>query len=111
MICTGMLRGGTGQHWTGTFDLTFKHHSTADSLRRSEQAGCSICTALASELRQEIDLLEGQDIFIAAKLYKVKTPELKQAIYRLDFVLQKKQIRTFVLMQTCKNLHKPTQKG
>jgi hypothetical protein len=102
-----MLRGGTGQQWTGTYDLTFKHHSRTDTLRRSKQAGCSICTVLAKELRQEIDLLEDEDITVAANLSKVKTPELNQAIYRLDFVLQKKLTRTFVLMQTCKEFHKP----
>jgi len=103
-----MLRGGTGQHWTGTYDLTFKHHSRTDSLRRSKQAGCSICTALANELRQDIDLLEDQDIIIAANLSKVKTPELKQVAYRLDFVLQKRRTRTFVLMQNCEHLRKLT---
>jgi len=108
MICTCMLRGGTGRQWTGTYDLTFKHHSRTETLRRSKQAGCSICTALANELRQDIDLLEDEDISVTASLSKVKTLELKHAIYRLDFVLQKKHTRTFVLMQTCKDLHKPT---
>ncbi len=99
-----MLRGGTGQQWTGTYDLTFKHHARTDTLRRSKQAGCSICTVLADELRQDIDLLVDQDISVATSLSKVITPELKQAIYRLDFVLQKKKTRTFVLMQTCKDI-------
>jgi hypothetical protein len=96
-----MLRGGVGQQWTGTYDLTFKHHSRTDTLRRSKQAGCSICTAIAKDLRQEIDLLEDEDISIVANLSPVKTPELKRATYRLDFVLQKKRIRTFVLVQAC----------
>jgi hypothetical protein len=99
-----MLRGGTGQQWIGTYDLTFKHHVTTDTLRRSREAGCSICTALANELRQEIDLLEDQDISIEASLSEVKE---YNGTYRLDFLLEKRRTRTFVLRE--KGKFYPTQ--
>ncbi|KAF2194080.1 HET-domain-containing protein [Zopfia rhizophila CBS 207.26] len=99
-ICTCMLRGGTGQQWNGTHDLTFKHHTKTDTLRRSREAGCSICIALANELRQEIDLFEDHDLSIEASLSEVKDTESDKNLYRLDFVLQKRRTRTFVLRHT-----------
>lgn len=93
-----MLRGGTGQQWTGTHDLNFQHHSRTETLRRSKQAGCTICTVLADVLKEEIDLLHDSEISIAANLSEVKTLKSAQAVYRLDFVLQRKQVRTFVLI-------------
>jgi hypothetical protein len=99
-----MLRGGTGKQWIGTYDLTFKHHATTDTLRRSREAGCSLCTALANELRQEIDLLEDQAISIEARLSEVKGIEPgSSCMYRLDFLLEKRRTRTFVLRETGKH--------
>jgi hypothetical protein len=108
-VCVCMLRGGTGQQWNGTHDLTFSHHSRTESLRRSREAGCSICIALANELRSEIDLLEDQSISIEASLSvlefrkdrkaEVKGSRLDVSLYRLEFLLQKRRNRTFVLNQ------------
>lgn len=107
-----MLRGGTGQQWNGTHDLTFKHHSRTESLRRSREAGCSICIALVNELRHEVDLLDDRPLSIAANLSvlslrKDRKAEAKGAktnggMYRLDFVLEKRCTRTFVLRETGK---------
>lgn len=93
-----MLRGGLGRRWTGAHDLTFEHHSRTETLRRSKQAGCTICTVLADIAKEDIDLLDDENISIVAILSTVKTIKSDQAVYRLDFVLQKKQIRTFILV-------------
>ncbi|OJD36015.1 heterokaryon incompatibility protein [Diplodia corticola] len=99
--CACMLRGGTGQQWNGTYDLTFKHHARTESLRRSREAGCSICIALANELRHEMDLLDDQDISIDANLSELKGGQWKDGgVYRLDFILEKRRTRTFVLRPT-----------
>ncbi|KAL1623445.1 hypothetical protein SLS54_004434 [Diplodia seriata] len=96
-----MLRGGIGQQWNGTYDLTFKHHTRTETLRRSREAGCSICIALANELRYNTDLLEDQDICIDASLSELKGGQWGDGgEYRLDFMLEKKRTRTFVLRPT-----------
>lgn len=95
-----MLRGGTGQEWRGTYELTFKHHSRTEALRRSREAGCSICVALANELKHEVDLLDDQEISIEASLSELKGGQWTGGVYRLDFVLEKRRTRTFVLRPT-----------
>lgn len=92
-----MLRGRTGLQWNGTHDLTFNHHTKTDTLRRSREVGCSICVALANELRQDIDLFDDYDLSIEAILSEVKDIGLDNSLYRLDFSLPKKRTRTFVL--------------
>jgi hypothetical protein len=99
MTCTCVLRGGNRQQWTGTPDLIFQHHTSIGTLRRSKQAGCTICTALANDLKDGLDLLEDDgSISLAASLSEVKTLGSSQAVYRLDFRLQGKQVHTFVLI-------------
>jgi hypothetical protein len=96
-----MLRGGQGQIWTGTHDLTFEHHKTTTSLRRSREADCSICIVLVNILRQEVDLLEDKPLSILA--YLSKLPKLDNNIdeirYRLEFRLEKRFSRMFLLKE------------
>jgi hypothetical protein len=97
-VCVGMLRGGTGELWTGTHDLTFQHHSSTATLRRSREADCTICIALANILRHDIDLLSDQAISIRARLQRLPPPQ--DTDFRLDFIVEKKYTRIFLLKQT-----------
>lgn len=93
-----MLRGGQGQIWTGTHDLTFEHHKTTTSLRRSREADCSICIVLVNILRHEVDLLEDKPLSILAYLSKLpKLDDVDETRYRLEFRCEKKFSRMFLL--------------
>ncbi|EKG17140.1 Heterokaryon incompatibility [Macrophomina phaseolina MS6] len=96
--CACMLRGGTEQLLQGDRALVFRHHTRTESLRRSREGRCSICVALANELRDEIDLFNDQDISVEASLSELMHGEwANRDVYRLDFVLEKRRTRTFVL--------------
>src|SRR5262245_6608546 len=95
-VCVCMLLGGTGELWTGTHDLTFEHHTSTVTLRRSREADCSICIALANVLRPEIDLLEDQPISIRASLSKLSSDGFDHDRFRLDFDILKRHTRTFL---------------
>jgi hypothetical protein len=99
-VCVGMLRGGRGDVWAGTHDLTFEHHKSTTSLRASREADCSICIALTNVLRQEMDLLEDQPISIRASLRQLSDARSEELKYCLDFELEKKYSRIFLLKQT-----------
>ncbi|KAL6712073.1 hypothetical protein ACN47E_003116 [Coniothyrium glycines] len=99
-VCVGMLRGGSGEMFAGTHDLTFQHHMTTTSLRRSREADCSICIALANVLRQETDLLEDRSISIRARLKRLSEEGSSELKYCLDFELEKRYTRVFLLKQT-----------
>jgi hypothetical protein len=89
-----MLRGGTGESWFGTHELMFQHHSSTATLRRSREADCTICITLANLLRHDINLLDDQAISIRARLQKIPLYG-----YRLDFDVEKKYTRIFLLKQ------------
>ncbi|KAH8732831.1 heterokaryon incompatibility protein-domain-containing protein [Phaeosphaeriaceae sp. PMI808] len=99
-ICVGMLRGGRGDIWVGTHDLTFDHHKTTTTLRRSREADCSICIALANILRHEFDLLEDRPISIRATLHKLPRDQSRKAQFQLNFELERKHTRIFLLKET-----------
>ena len=93
-VCVGMLRGGRGDVWTGTHDLTFEHHKNTASLRRSRAADCTICIVLAGLCREDgIDMLEDQALAVRATLHK----RSNQDGFRLDFDIEKRHSRTFLL--------------
>jgi hypothetical protein len=111
-----MLRGGRGELWAGTHDLTFDHHKTTTSLRRSREADCSICISLANVLRHDMDLLEDRSISIKAKLWRLpedkpdedesnedKRP--KEIKYCLDFDMNRTHSRMYLLKETSKLDH------
>lgn len=101
-----MLRGGKEQAWRGIHDLAFDHHTRTESLRRSSEAGCSICVALTKELRHEIDLLNNQDVSIEPKLSELRHGKWEDSgAYRLDFLLEKKRTRTFILTPTSETVN------
>jgi hypothetical protein len=98
-ICLRMLRGGAGKQWLEY--LRFAHHSSTVTLRHSRDAGCSICRALATDLKKDINLAIDQDIVIEALLSELKElPGKRNSAYRLDFLLETKRIHTFVLQET-----------
>lgn len=107
-VCIGLLRAGSGVMWAGTHDLTFEHHKTTTTLRRSREAGCSICIALANVLRPELDLLEDRSISIRASLRKISSDQVDLGPddqpsgnnFRLDFELERKHARVFLLKET-----------
>ncbi|KAF2442212.1 HET-domain-containing protein [Karstenula rhodostoma CBS 690.94] len=67
-----MLRGGKGDIWTGTHDLTFEHHKSTASLRRSRKADCMICVVLAGLYRHDgADILDDRPISIQATIHKL----------------------------------------
>lgn len=93
-VCVGMLRGGRGDVWTGTHDLTFEHHKNTASLRRSRGADCTICIVLAGICREDgIDMLEDRALVIRAALHKRSNEDG----FRLDFNIEKRHTRTFLL--------------
>lgn len=98
--CVSLLRGGLGPKWNGTYDPIFRHHTNTKTLRRSQEAGCAICDALANELQSEISLSQDQHISVNAHLSRLRGRLWEDAEYRLDFELDKKRIRTFVLRPT-----------
>ena len=80
--------------WTGTHDMTFEHHKSTASLRRSCAVDCTICTVLDSLYREDgTDLLEDQPLSIRATLRK----RSKEEDFRLDFDIEKRYSRTFLL--------------
>jgi len=95
-----MLRGGSGELWAGTHDLTFKHHKTTASLRKSREADCSICMSLAKVLRHDMDLLEDQSISIKASLKRLLPDRLGEVRYSLDFDLNGSHNRIYLLKET-----------
>jgi hypothetical protein len=97
-----MLRGGRGELWAGTHDLTFDHHKTTTSLRRSREADCSICISLANVLRHDMDLLEDRSISIKASLKRLPEDGLGEIKYCLDFNLNKSYNRIYLLKETSK---------
>jgi hypothetical protein len=99
-VCVGMLRGGRGELWAGTHDLTFEHHKTTTSLRRSREADCSICIALANVLRSDMDLLEDRPISIKASLKRLAEDGSKEIKYCLDFDLERTHNRIYLLKET-----------
>jgi hypothetical protein len=100
-----MLRGGRGELWAGTHDLTFEHHKTTTSLRRSREADCSICIALANVLRNDMDLLEDRSISIKASLKRLPEDESKEIKYCLDFDLEGAYNRIYLLKETSMSWH------
>lgn len=94
-----MLRGGSGELWAGTHDLTFKHHKTTASLRKSREADCSICISLAKVLRHDMDLLEDRPISIKASLKKLPADGVGVR-YSLDFDLNGSHNRIYLLKET-----------
>lgn len=104
--CVGMLRGGQGQIWAGTHDLTFEHHKTTTTLRRSREADCSICIVLVNILRHEVDLLEDRPLSVSARLSRpLKQDGTNETRYILDFRLEKKFTRIFLLKEIGKSGH------
>jgi hypothetical protein len=102
-VCVGMIRGGRGELWVGTHDLTYEHHTTTGSLRRSREADCSICIGLANVLRHDMDLLEDKPISIRAslRLLPEKTgSKNKEVVYSLHFDLDGRHTRTYRLKET-----------
>lgn len=117
-----VLRGGlgTGNSWNGSLALTFKHHSTMETLNESEEMGCIICKALVKELKElreqrGLDPTAGnEDIGIQAGLSRLEdrdnlalrrdSADLAEIpyMYQLDFELQETQtlLRTFALKPT-----------
>lgn len=100
-----MLRGGRGELWAGTHDLTFDHHKTTTSLRRSREADCSICISLANVLRHDMDLLEDQPISIKASLRRLPDDKPDEKKYCLDFDLNRLYNRIYLLKETSKLNH------
>lgn len=98
-VCVGMLRGGRGELWAGTHDLTFNHHNTTASLRKSREADCSICISLAKVLRRDMDLLEDRPISIKASLKKLPA-DGSGVRYSLDFDLNRSYSRMYLLKET-----------
>jgi hypothetical protein len=125
-----VLRGGLGTGSSGngshgvTFEhQTFRHHSTMKALEESEAiVGCSICKALANELRKREKLVVAQDeqIGIEARIYRLKDRDSlairgvsgnlaeNPHMYQLDFVEEKTNtvLRTFALKPTSKSVPK-----
>ncbi|KAK7191644.1 HET-domain-containing protein [Paraphaeosphaeria sporulosa] len=72
-VCVGMLRGGKGDIWTGTHDLTFEHHKSTASLRRSRKADCMICVVLAGLYRRAgADILDDRPMSIQATIHRLE---------------------------------------
>ena len=99
-ICVSLLRGGREVVWTGKLDYTYQHHNTTTTLRRSSDLGCTICIALTKLLLRDIDLLNDLPLSILASLQKCTIDERpSERNYRLDFNVEKKYTRTFLLKQ------------
>lgn len=118
-----MLRGGLGTSRDGSLGFTFQHHTTAKTLRESEKiVGCSICKALATELRklERYPVIDTAEIGFQATLSGIDdkdnlavrelSREFTQvpSMYQLHFVLKESKIslRTFALKPTGKSLAK-----
>ncbi|KAF2690119.1 HET-domain-containing protein [Lentithecium fluviatile CBS 122367] len=96
-ICVCMLRGGRSELWTGSLDRTYQHHSTIATLRGSKEAGCTICIGLSNILQHKVDLLNDLPIAIRASLHRVMNKWQDDSIYLLEFDLNKKYMRTYLL--------------
>lgn len=85
-----MLRGGRGAR-SGTHDLTFDHHKTTTSLRRSREVDCKICKSLGNAIWRDVNLLEDQSISITAVLKPLLSG------FSLDFDINQRFKRAYLL--------------
>jgi hypothetical protein len=103
-VCWFMLRGHERLVWRGTYDLDFRHHETAEALRKSAELKCSICRTLQDILEAglspaEISAIES--LVITARL-SLQNRDPRNTLYRLDFRLQGDALekkRTFILKE------------
>jgi hypothetical protein len=125
-----VLRGGLGTGNAGISDKgvtferqAFQHHGTMRSLEESEAiVGCSICQALANELRKHEELLVAKDehMGVVAQIHQFidrdslairrvsESVAESSRMYQLDFIHQETKtiLRTFALKPASKSISK-----
>jgi len=99
--CVGLITRHEGLIFTGTFDLTFKHHESTTSLRQSLGVHCSICTRLATVLSPDTDIGKDQPLSFRAYLKKTRFTDEKWrgCAFTLDFEFGGNRSCTFLLAE------------
>jgi hypothetical protein len=95
LVCRQMLEQHKNPRWKGTYDLSFGHHKTRESLDASAYQNCCICRTVSQIVASKVQLAEQQnresaetsveDCFTQASLSHVH----KWGGYRLDFKLNR----------------------
>jgi len=111
-VCKNMLERHEGYLWKGTYDLSFKHHTSEEKLKNAASQDCCICRTIYSKLQtlQQLDRELGSSVarnwkenyFTQASLSYVR----RWTSYRLDFRLNRQhdseRVGSFFLKETGK---------
>ncbi|KAF4538958.1 Heterokaryon incompatibility protein [Lasiodiplodia theobromae] len=93
-----MLRHQAGLRENRRVELRFDHHQRTKALWQAAENGCSVCSALARQLKRDrFALEEDQPIDLQAALASICGREWKRGYYSLDFLLDGRWMRTFAL--------------
>ncbi|KAB2575102.1 hypothetical protein DBV05_g6285 [Lasiodiplodia theobromae] len=96
--CSRMLRHQAGLRENRRVELRFDHHQRTKALWQAAENGCSVCSALARQLKRDrFALEEDQPIDLQAALASICGREWKRGYYSLDFLLDGRWMRTFAL--------------